>query len=328
MKKQYFNEINIARGILLLFVLIGHSLPDVQTGFVTPASEWIYKFIYSFHMGGFFILAGFVGAGKLCTDKADTYSEIVRKAKRLMVPYLFYSGVTLILKEIFSAYANRPFDLTNAWKILLLGSNPNGGLWYIWTLFVISVMFLLINRITRKPLVYLCVGFLLYAINLIFPDTPVHYITAFSVYYTIGIFLNRNYEKIKPILYNKMSIIGAVICVTVLCFLVTYVKTIYLVTCLLAIFPVLIISCQIAKNQESKTYRMLDEYGHYSYDIYLISYYVQVSIRVICFRILDMPYWGVVAMMFIFGATIPYFICKYIIRRIPVANKIMLGNWK
>ena len=35
-----------------------------------------------------------------------------------------------------------------------------------------------------------------------------------------------------------------------------------------------------------------------------------------------------VALMFVLGTVLSYLISKYILRKIPVARKIMLGDWK
>ena len=66
--KRYFTEINIARGIAVLLVLLGHSFPDAQTGITNPIAKSIFSFVYAFHMETFFALAGFGAARKVLSD--------------------------------------------------------------------------------------------------------------------------------------------------------------------------------------------------------------------------------------------------------------------
>lgn len=77
MKTQFRdNAIDIAKGIGILLVIIGH------TGGL-PAHSTVHHFIYSFHMPLFFILGGFL-------FKPSSIGTHIRKdAKRLLIPYVF-----------------------------------------------------------------------------------------------------------------------------------------------------------------------------------------------------------------------------------------------
>ena len=65
------------------------------------------------------------------------------------------------LKQIFSAFAYNSFDITEFWKILL-GKNPNGGLWYLWTLFVVSMLCYLLSKFKLNSYFYVVVGVFFY----------------------------------------------------------------------------------------------------------------------------------------------------------------------
>lgn len=65
MKNGYYSEINIARGVGVLLVLLGHSFPDAEIGvFAHPIGQWIYEVCCSFHMALFFIISGFLIGGR------------------------------------------------------------------------------------------------------------------------------------------------------------------------------------------------------------------------------------------------------------------------
>ena len=324
--KKYYQEINIARGLVVLCVLFGHSFPDAQTGISLPSAQWLHDLMYSFHMGCFFILAGFVSGSKLRACKGNLQLEIGKKFKRLIVPYLFYSIITMGLKQVFSAFANNQFDVSEIWKILI-GKNPNGGMWYLWTLFIISIVFLLINQVSRSAIVYIMVGIVMYAVYIFLPSTFLDNVFGYAIFYSIGIILQTKYESIEKIFNSKIGLISAIISGIIFIGLVTFEASIYLVTCLLASYSVLTLSYFFAKKKDSSTYAVLTELGRYSYDVYLLSYFVQIPIRVIFYRIFPMPYWIVVAMMFVLGTIIPYILSKYVVRKISITNKILLGNW-
>lgn len=96
-KKQYFNEINIMRGMAVLCVVIGHSFDPSETPTILG---FIKSFVYCFHMPAFFFISGFLEG-----DKRRNFGEkgkaIIRKAKRLMIPYFFLTVVTALLKVVF-----------------------------------------------------------------------------------------------------------------------------------------------------------------------------------------------------------------------------------
>lgn len=71
------SEIDIAKGILIYFVVLGHILPD---------SELIHKYIYWFHMPAFFIISGL-----FIKDQFELKSEVKKKIRRLLIPYFLFS---------------------------------------------------------------------------------------------------------------------------------------------------------------------------------------------------------------------------------------------
>ncbi|MCR2049846.1 acyltransferase [Acetatifactor muris] len=329
--KKYYDEINIARGIALLAVLIGHSFPDAFTGVNNPVAFWIHAGVYAFHMGLFFFLSGFVSGKSLCRNNVQIGSWIVKKIKRLMVPYLFYSVVTLGLKQCFSQYANNQFDMNEIWKIFV-GKNPNGGMWYLWTLFVMSFFFLVLSRLGLKAGHYVLTGIFMLGLNYILPSGFVKeifsHVLAYSCCYSLGIWVWQNFDKVKEALERKKGSIVAEVSAALFLLFLTVPDCPYIITWGFATISILTFSIKVSGNKESWIYRVLGELGYYSYDIYLVSYFVQVPIRVIFYNIISAPYWLVVGMMFVLGTIVPYYVSKYVLRKVSVCNKVMLGNWQ
>lgn len=67
--------------------------------------------------------------------------------------------------------------------------------------------------------------------------------------------------------------------------------------------------------------------GNYGMDIYMIGYYVQISIRVVFGSMLGLPYLFYSICMFIFGLVLPIPISKYIVRKIKILRILVLGDF-
>ena len=91
---NYYEEINIIRGIALILVLLGHSFPDGDTGPAILSAAWMRRFLYTFHMGVFFAISGFVMSARLYKGNYDLKLEIGKKARKTFnsVSFLFVSN--------------------------------------------------------------------------------------------------------------------------------------------------------------------------------------------------------------------------------------------
>ncbi len=83
---------DVAKGLGMLLVMLGHLLPE---------TSYLRSVIYSFHMPLFFILSGFVLKHD---DKNRSLVELIKSEKRMIIVYLFWSaiylGVDMIVKFI------------------------------------------------------------------------------------------------------------------------------------------------------------------------------------------------------------------------------------
>jgi fucose 4-O-acetylase-like acetyltransferase len=331
--KKFYEEINIARGIGIILVIFGHSFPDAQLG--TYNNSFLYKYIfqtiYSFHMALFFMMSGFVSYKLInITLKEEKIKVIKSKFLRLMLPYLIISIPSLILKFVFSDLAYNSFDFNNSVINVFEGINPNGGLWFLYALFIVSIIAIFTNKQTFK---IVTISFL------IFYFVFSHKIELFTlgqicekgVFYFFGIVIHDYYEKIKPFLKNKYLIL----CSMILLFGGNYLTMAYSLELKILKFAITIVGIYLVISLSnyiitirSKVRRILNILGDYSYDIYLISYFIQVPIRVILFTKLKINYDIVVAMMLISGILTPIIISKFIVKKINILNMLILGNYK
>ncbi|MCM1135491.1 MAG: acyltransferase [Clostridium sp.] len=339
-KQMYFDEINIARGLGMIIVLLGHSFPDGEEGyFPLLGYKWAFDYCYAFHMALFFIISGFVMGRKYYGDNFDYKTELINKFKRLIVPYLFYSYVSFIPKLLWNQYARNPVDKTNLWKILL-GRSPNGSLWYIYTLFIFATLLLGISKIVKhvgcrvKTIIVLTIGIFFYiAGGLVGEDIMemlyLERIYRYFIFFAIGLVLYHYYDKWKTYIDWRAGIAALLILMICVCPYLDL-SCRYIITGLLGAYGILAVSIVISNRGiggGSIAYNFLSKCGEYSYDIYIISYYIQQAIRVICFRMLGWNYLLVLLLRFVLGYIGSMFISKYVIRKVSIFRKVLVGKW-
>lgn len=330
--KEYYCEVNIARGIAVLLVLLGHSFPDAQTGIASQPAAWIVGCMYSFHMGLFFFLSGFVAKSNCYSGYTDLKKEMDKKIKRLLAPYFFISLVTLGLKLLFNAFSNNPLDLSRLWYVFL-GESPNGGVWYLWNLFVIDLAVALMGNLLRnrsgraKSLVLVAAGVSLYILLKLWPDIVFYNILRYTVFYGLGVVCGYYYDWFKAHLSSRTAAILTLLAVILLSCPYIPLKADYLLTGILGTYGVFVLSQEIADSRDGRPFEFLNLAGTYSYDIYMISYFVQVPIRVVCWSMLKLPYWTIVALMLVAGFGLSYLTARYVVRRSALLRKLIIGDW-
>lgn len=331
-KKSYYREVNIARGIAVLLVLLGHSFPDAQTGIASQPAAWIVRCMYSFHMALFFFLSGFVSAPKFYCGCTDLKEELQKKVKRLLIPYFFISVITMGIKPPFTVYANNPLDLNSIWHIFL-GESPNGGVWYLWNLFVVSMAAALLGNLLKsrsskvKSLILLGIGIGMYALLQQLPGVIFYNLLRYTVFYGLGVTCHHYYDWFKGRLSGNMAAALALLSVAALSCPYISVNADYLLTGMLGTYGVFVLSRTISAYTDGRLFGFLNLAGNYSYDIYMISYFVQVPIRVVCWNILKLPYWGIVVLMLLPGFVFSYITAKYIVRKTGLLRKLIIGDW-
>lgn len=73
--------------------------------------------------------------------------------------------------------------------------------------------------------------------------------------------------------------------------------------------------------------KILKELGRYSMDIYIMANIFQVSVRVVLLNKLGVNGYLCFLISFVAGIVFPVVISKNIVRKIPMTNKFVLGNF-
>lgn len=161
---KYIRErwIDISKGILIILVVMGHSIPgpyyDLDNGI---------DFVYLFHMPAFFILAGYLY--KPISENENIIKAILKRSKRILIPYIVYL-ILLSIPEIVLMIVNNVDKNTIGIYVLNMVRGgkyinyPNGALWFLTCLLFTEIIFMIIDKYLKKIEFKVIIIFILYSI--------------------------------------------------------------------------------------------------------------------------------------------------------------------
>lgn len=157
--KKHIDLIDILKGVAIISVLICHSVIVYPVNLENVAwSNALKTFVDSYQMPLFFMISGF-----LCSYKGNYGGYLLARVKRILVPYIVFDAAALFLRVVGGSLVNRSMDIKSAIFQLFLQGTSAGGYWFLYTLFVISViapLFWVIlkkNRLLGLPIIAVCV---------------------------------------------------------------------------------------------------------------------------------------------------------------------------
>ncbi len=135
-----FDWIDFARGLAIIFVVIGHAWRGLYAADVVD-DRIVYAIvngmIYSFHMPLFFMLSGLMLPGQ--TNKGSFLTHMPRITRRLIWPLVLWTYLFLLLKLLAGQAANTPIELSD---VLIWPVPPILHFWFLWALFLSFVILL------------------------------------------------------------------------------------------------------------------------------------------------------------------------------------------
>lgn len=143
MNEKRDQAINIAKGICIILMVIGHS----------GCPRYLSNFIYMFHMPCFFFISGYL--------LKDKYAEepkrgIRNKIKGLYLPFIQWNLIFLFMHSIARVFLNNVYSvrelITKFFGILTMTHTEQllGGYWFIISLFLVSVFTIILLYATRN----------------------------------------------------------------------------------------------------------------------------------------------------------------------------------
>ncbi|MEG0297750.1 MAG: acyltransferase [Clostridium sp.] len=334
--KNTITEINLIKGFAIILVFIGHA----ATGTFLPRPsmyEFIVQFIYAFHMPVFFLISGFLSYKMINMNlKTEYFTFLKNKFSRLIIPFITISFITNILIIVLKNLSGESISLNTILEMLKTiflfpETGVMGALWFLYTLFMLN---LIAPLIAKAPLKVVLTFTLI--INIFMPK-GIHFlaisrISFFLVYFFIGISIRKNYDNFKSSL-NKNPIIIIVISIfTISIYALILSNGLTLNPIILSTYSFIcgllgsVLVSFIAYNlKNKKIIYYLDILGKYSMDIYLFSWFFQMSSMIAVIFIFKVDNYMIffLSNMLIGSLCLPFSIL--IIRKVNLFNLLFLG---
>lgn len=186
------------KGCLILLVVLGHAIQQALGDACYQNHLW--NIIYSFHMPAFMAVSGFFAYHKngLGGGTNTLLKSLFRRFRQLVIPFILWTILFLLINSQITW-------LAICQKIVY----PDGGLWFLWVLFIISAIFnigIWLSDIChiRENVVLIIIALCLVAVMVLFDVRLFGYqfIAYYFLFYLIG-FLLHKYEG-TMIIHNKL----------------------------------------------------------------------------------------------------------------------------
>lgn len=285
-------EIDICKGLAILFVYLGHSIlyyPYVESISNSVFFNIISRSIASFNMPLFFVISGFLFYG----TRKSTMDIIKNKTIKLLVPYLVCMAIVIISKQLLPsgmAY-NQQNGLINILKNVFL---YGGDRWFVYVLFFIFIIVALLKKILTQPIIFLCmiVSAILSLLNFLPHIFLINEIVRFLFFFLLGCVYKNNYQKINTIIIKYRYVVYGLF---ILCSIVFVrdilpipifgdyiIQIIGIAACFIFSFHIITLEDKIGDN---KVVGYIKYAGKYSLQFYLMSFAFPI-IRTVTINIL------------------------------------------
>lgn len=309
-----------AFGIIL--VVGGHSVPHTFA---------ITRWIYSFHMPLFLLISGYLLLyvpkikQKKLADQQMTGSNgfLMKKMKRLLIPYVVISTIAFFPKSYLSTFAERPIDLSfSSWIHMLAYPWDNAIIffWFLPTLFFIMCIVMYTTKAIDKvgfriPLSLTIVILIMLALlNVLNPLRSYQFLNIGGIihylfYFVMGMFYCEKQNSIHVFLKKSKYI------VFIVSFALSFLYLLYRnnMTDLLFAMNGIIMSISLGYIYVVRGATFLRHLDGASYAIYLFSWFPQIVVQKILPRFIPLTDVLIMLLAFIAGLYIPYLIYLLIV---------------
>lgn len=323
MAKLHFDEIDIVKGIAILFVLWHHSFIKFPIYMLDiPWCEYAMAIHGTFYLNVFFLVSGYLFAHSRPRTFAENFKK---KASRLLIPYLGYEAINLGVKLALPQLVNRKVggELEYVEDMIFRG----GELWFVYVLFIIFLIWPpILHRLNKTALVSVIV--LLMVVGNMLPGNLLGGIflypkvISYSVYFLVG-YLLRNMDR-NILMNNRNFGIVTVLFVVFCCLLVQIIHIPFVWQYVLAFIGccfVWALSFQLL-NAKRIAYA-LSFCGKYSLSFYWLNGFALVPARMIVVKILHVECTPVIAINIFLICVVSEVIAIKVIKRIPYVRALV-----
>ena len=319
-----YKEVDILKGIAIFLVLLGHAIIYFPVNLhEIKWCEYLFMWLSCVHMPLFFLMSGF------CWSFRGGYGGyVLKKAKRLIVPYLVFSVIDLVPRALLPELVNRDKSVTQSIADVLL---RGGEYWFLYALFVIFLIFPLIDLAVKKLPAAKWIFFILFAAAAasgieigIFTLTP---IIKYLFYFFAGYLAKKSMPALRRLYSFAVShrAVSFAVCVLsallwcgatyILCELVD-VQALRFVSGLLGVFFFVSAVCL---NGKSPLLTPFAEIGKYSLQLYLFNGVLLTVARTVIVKLLGVTAAvPVIAFNMLVTLGISYIVIKFIVEKVKI----------
>lgn len=316
-------EVDIIKGISIYLVVLGHLLD-----LIGDSAAWINLC----HLPAFFLVSGFLLCGSL---SRHSIGELFRsKTKGLLIPYLFWSGISLVanlgLSVIQNGALSKDVFVAELKDIFLHGRS----VWFLLQLLLAHYVFLLCKKVVKNERQFWIVSIVAYIfLCLIFPDEWFQLILFKRLYafFLLG-YCFASVSEIGEVFRKRITVgfIPLIACIYIICVwlfekagfyeqMIAEINNAYIVILGMAIgaVGVLLIYAFARVLTNHRIGDSIGIIGQYSIDIYVMHMFLVKFIPVQ--RLLNkFPYTVTYILLMLYAALIVltiYYLAAYVLRR-------------
>ncbi|MCY2955187.1 MAG: acyltransferase [Planctomycetota bacterium] len=201
--------VDYLKGITIFLVVAGHGIGGLHTAGIVPdaAFNYPYRWIYAFHMPGFFLAAGLFASRSLRHGFAEFLDG---KLRGIAYPYLLWSVIQWASHMVMASHTNTPPDRFQLLKLFYVAPM---NFWFLYTLFAILMVYALFTHLRIGPPVFLLIAVALHLGSSTPPDW----------FWGLGLAVASNllYFAIGVVLSDKLNSLAATASVSLLLALAT-----------------------------------------------------------------------------------------------------------
>lgn len=314
--KEKISFISTARFIGILLVVFGHSYPfDV---YIPPILWKVKDFIYLFHMPLFIFISGYL----LAKSRRPAGGYVVRRARRLLIPYFVLSLAAFVPKVMVQQFLNDTVELS-VWQLLKTELIPRenvwGHFWYIPVVFFLGCIGIVSAKYMREYR-SVRIAALIGTLGLLFlPQTTdwlaLEDIRKQAFYFTLGMVVSGSEDLHRGIRHPAWLL--ALPAAVVLHGVGDGVLTEAACACAMIGFVL-----HVGTRADIGSIPVLQSIERNSFTIFLLSWPAQAVTEVVLNKLLHLPALLVLVCMFLAGIMVPL-VCVKIITELE--KKVSLG---
>ena len=290
MRTERFVEVDVMKGLLAILVVVGHAIQQYDAA-LSEGWGFVRVVVYSFHMAAFVFAAGFCSGRALSfTTITDVLCYLRGRAFRLLLPYLVWGAIYSVLRFFVGSSARIPYDWSKA-AFFFLGYNPDGAMWFLWTLFAATMLVAPFARVLSRGWV-VAILWVVAAVCMVLPcelgaPNGVRAIPIFAFFLALGLLARANWSGTRSFARNWIFIAACSAVFAYSC-LVRYFGwhvqfPWYALSSLAGTMLTMSLGCAIVDRSRALS-SVLSFLGRYAMAVYVLGEPVKVTCRIACAR--------------------------------------------